>query len=176
MTAISRDAGTKSQPEHHESLWSKLSPIPRIAAAAFKGRVDRASIRTPVSRRAVDPARRRQRRRPTNHFRLGSYIWLAHGALGSNQGRHCERPPGFWSRGEAIQGMKGRSGGSGSPRRFAPSGDDCIRTHLALVLLSQKVTGSRVVDSRSLSEGIGRARLGWIVGRRNGLGLMSMVL
>ena len=43
----------------------------------------------------------------------------------SNQARHCERS-------EAIQGMKGRSGSSGSPRRFAPRDDNSIRPHLAL--------------------------------------------
>ena len=51
------------------------------------------------------------------------YLWnatirsLERDEFGSNQGRHCERS-------EAIQWMEGRSGGSGSPRRFAPRDDD----------------------------------------------------
>src|ERR1700722_17938471 len=57
--------------------------------------------------------------------------------MGSNHDRHGEQS-------EAIQGMRGRSGGSGSPRRHSlsktgvlqrpmvPRDDDSIRTHRAV--------------------------------------------
>ena len=58
---------------------------------------------------------------------------LERDVMRSNQARHCERS-------EAIQGMKGRSGSSGSPRRFAPRDDDSIRPHLALACEAAGVT------------------------------------
>ena len=45
-----------------------------LAAACRAG--SRASMRTTVSRRPMDPAGRRQRRRPTNHLRRGGYFAL----------------------------------------------------------------------------------------------------